>query len=209
MDWCSHRVGQALCYWLFTRTGQVIARTLVQKLTDIESRTPEIQQEIREFDKAITELLPLDIGKGLGIPSWFQDDSNDYDPGCDLPYDPEIFMLEQDDYPDEDTYEQYLTTQVLLPRGDSYEKGTVIRRKRDYEGNLIGRSNTNPILVTRVIEVQFPDGHIAEYSTNVLAENLISMVDDEGFETSIFKRIVDHRCDNSKALSKQEAWITS
>jgi hypothetical protein len=60
-----------------------------------------------------------------------------------------------------------------------------------------------------VIEVQFPDGHIAEYSTNVLAENLISMVDDEGFETSIFKRIVDHRCDNSKALSKQEAWITS
>jgi hypothetical protein len=35
------------------------------------------------------------------------------------------------------------------------------------------------------------------------------MVDDEGYETSIFKRIVDHRCDSSKALSKQEAWITS
>ena len=69
----AHCVGQALCYWLFTRTGQVIARTSVQKLTDIESRTPEIQQEIREFDKAIAELLPLDIGKGLDIPSLFQD----------------------------------------------------------------------------------------------------------------------------------------
>jgi hypothetical protein len=118
-------------------------------------------------------------------------------------------MPEQDDYPDEDTYEQYLTAQVLLPQGDTYEKGTVIRRKCDNEGNLIGRSNTNPILDTRVFEVQFPDGHIAEYSTNVLAENLYSMVDDEGYETSIFKRIVDHRCDSSKALSKQEAWITS
>ncbi len=32
----AHRVGQALCYWLFTRTGQVTARTSVQKLTDIE-----------------------------------------------------------------------------------------------------------------------------------------------------------------------------
>jgi len=35
-------------------------------------------------------------------------------------------MPEQNDYPDEDTYEQYLTAQVPLPRGDTYEKGTVI-----------------------------------------------------------------------------------
>jgi hypothetical protein len=84
-----------------------------------------------------------------------------------------------------------------------------MRRKHDNEGNLIGCSNANPILDTCVFEVQFPDGHIAEYSANILAENLYSMVDDEGYETSIFKRINDHRCDVSKALSKQEAWITS
>jgi hypothetical protein len=118
-------------------------------------------------------------------------------------------MPEQDDYPDAETYDQYITAQVLLPRGDSYEKGTVLRRKRNIDGTLIGHANANPILDTRVFEVAFSDGHVAEYATNVIAENMFAMVDEEGYETAIFKNIIDHRCDHSKALSKQEAWIIS
>jgi hypothetical protein len=48
----------------------------------------------------------------------------------------------------------------------------------------------NPILDTRVFEVIFPDGHVAEYATNVIAENMFAMVDDEGYETAIIKSIV-------------------
>jgi hypothetical protein len=118
-------------------------------------------------------------------------------------------MPEQDDFPDNDAYDQYITAQVLLPRGDTYEKGTVLRRKRDNDGTLIGHANMNPILDTRVFEVIFPDGHVAEYATNVIAENMFAMVDDEGYETAIIKSIVDHRCDHNKALREQEAWITS
>jgi hypothetical protein len=121
----AHRLGQALCYWLLTKTGQVIARTTVQKMTD-DLITPVVQQEIENFDKTIAELVPLTVIKGENEPYLFQGDYNDYDPSCDLPFDPASSMPEQDKYPDEDSYDQYLTAQVLLPRGDAYKKGTVI-----------------------------------------------------------------------------------
>jgi len=98
---------------------------------------------------------------------------------------------------------------VLLPRGDSYEKGTVTHRKRNSDGNPVGHAHTNPILNTRVFEVEFSDGHVAEYATNVIAENMFAMVEDEGYETSIFKEIIDHQCNTSKAVSQQEAWVIS
>lgn len=83
------------------------------------------------------------------------------------------------------------------------------RRKRDNKGNLTGRAHPSPILDTRVFEVEFSDGHVAEYATNVIAENMFAMVDDEGYETTILKEIIGHKCDASQAVTQQEAWITS
>ncbi len=60
-----------------------------------------------------------------------------------------------------------------------------------------------------MFEVEFSDGHVAEYATNVIAENMFAMVDDEGNETYIFKEIIDHQCDTNKAVSQQEAWVIS
>jgi transposase len=198
----AHRVGQALCYWILTNNGQVIARTTIQKLSNEEQMSPVTQDEIRSFD--------LQIANHLSPNSQGDDELfNLQDIACDEPLEPDSSMPEQDDFPDNDTYDQYITAQVLLPRGDTYEKGTVLRRKRDKDGTLIGHANMNPILNTRVFEVIFPDGHVAEYATNVIAENMFAMVDDEGYETAIIKSIIDHRCDHSKALREQEAWITS
>ncbi len=45
-------------------------------------------------------------------------------------------------------------------------------RKHDNDGNPIARMHTNPILDTRVFEVQFSDGYVSEYATNVIAENV-------------------------------------
>jgi hypothetical protein len=202
----AHRVGQALCFWVLTNTGQVVARTTVQKLSNEELLSPVVQEEIRVFDKDILEHLPAYRGN---LEDLFHYPKDSHDLECDIPLEADSSMPEQDDYPDAETYDQYITAQVLLPRGDTYEKGTVLRRKRNIDGTLIGHANANPILDTRVFEVAFSDGHVAEYATNVIAENMFAMVDEEGYETAIFKNIIDHRCDHSKALSKQEAWIIS
>jgi hypothetical protein len=76
----AHRIGQALCFWILTNTGQVVARTTVQKLSNEELLLPK--EEIKAFDKVISEHLPVygaDIGDLFLIPK------DTYDLECDEP----------------------------------------------------------------------------------------------------------------------------
>jgi hypothetical protein len=72
-----------------------------------------------------------------------------------------------------------------------------IARKRDAEGNLIGRENANPILDTRIYDVQFQDGHVESYSANIIAENIYAQVDEEGQCFVLLDEIMNHCKDNS------------
>mgnify|MGYP003321344517 FL=1 len=103
-----------------------------------------------------------------------------------------------------DTYDAYVTAQVLLPKGDDYVLGTVQKRKRDTDGNLIGRGDNNPILDTRLYEVEFQDGEVLEYAANVIAEHLYSQVDDEGNQQVMMDSIIDHKRDGSAILKDDE-----
>lgn len=53
----------------------------------------------------------------------------------------------------------------------------------------------------------FPDGHVREYSTDIIAESSFSTVDDEGHEILFFQDVVDHRCIVNAPVPSQEAWI--
>ena len=103
-------------------------------------------------------------------------------------------------------YDGYITVQVLLPKGDEFKVGTVVRRKVDDRGNPTGRSNENPILDTREYDVEFGDGDVLEYSANVIAENLYSQVDTEGHRYVLLDSIIDHRKD-SRAVSKEDEFF--
>ena len=50
----------------------------------------------------------------------------------------------------------------------------------DVEGNPIGMANDNPMLDTRQYEVEYHTGETEILSANVIAENLIAQVDEEG-----------------------------
>jgi hypothetical protein len=69
--------------------------------------------------------------------------------------------------------------------------GKVIARKHDWDGNPIGRANSNPILDNRMYKVMFPDGDTAEYTANVIAECLYSQVDNEGNQYLLLQDIID------------------
>ena len=47
---------------------------------------------------------------------------------------------------------------------------------KDYKGNTIGMSNSNPILVTRLYKVEYEDGYIQLLAANVVADNLLNQV---------------------------------
>jgi hypothetical protein len=190
----AHRVGQALCYWLLTSTGQVIARTTIQSFTNDEKLSPVIQNELKAFDAECRNRLAA--GTSDDNTNYFLQDvypegigTFDVHQDPDEPYENDAIQDEDDEYPDQESYDRYITAQVLLPRGDTFDKGPVMRQKRDAEGNNIGRSHHNPILDTRIYEVAFSDGHVAEYVTNVIAENIYSMIDDEEGMSTFYSRI--------------------
>lgn len=74
----------------------------------------------------------------------------------------------------QEAYDQYISAEVLLPKDGQEVLGQVVARKRDADGNPIGRGNSNPILDTRLYEVKFSDGNVAEYSANVIAKCIYS-----------------------------------
>ena len=99
--------------------------------------------------------------------------------------------------------------ELALPRqGAEVQFGCVVKRLRDKDGLPIGTAHDNPILDTRMFEVEFQDGHKASMAANAIAENLFSQIDDEGNRHVLFQEIVDYRT-NGKQVLQQDAFITN
>lgn len=71
-----------------------------------------------------------------------------------------------------DHYEKYIDSDVLLPLGECFKNGCVTSRKMNADGKVIEIENLNPTLDSRENIVEFPDGAKAGYSTNVITESI-------------------------------------
>ncbi len=103
-----------------------------------------------------------------------------------------------------DTYDELLLTEPLLTREGKLTRATIVGRKRNQDGNLVGTFNNNPLLNTHVYLGEFPDGHVMEYSANIIAEAIYDDVNDENVETLLFDQIIGHEQDHT-AITIQEA----
>ena len=53
----SHRVGSDMCYWIINEKGNVLARTTVQHVPELDLRTDQVKQRAEKFEKALTDRL--------------------------------------------------------------------------------------------------------------------------------------------------------
>ena len=60
---------------------------------------------------------------------------------------------------------------------------------------------------TVLYDVEFPDGQVREYAANVIAENMLTQVDSEGFPFTMMKGIVDYKMDPAVAVPKDEKYL--
>ena len=105
--------------------------------------------------------------------------------------------------------DSYLNMELALPReGGDVQFGRVIKRLRDKDGLPIGTANDNPILDSRMYEVEFRNGYRTSLAANAIAENLFAQIDDEGNRHVLFQEIVDHRT-NGKQVLQQDAFVTT
>ena len=98
---------------------------------------------------------------------------------------------------------------MLLPQyGEHMRSAKVISRTKDYMGNVIGFSNSNPILDTCVYNVMLPDGFLKHYAENFSAENMYWQVGAEVYQYQLMDDIIDHRT-NGHAVHSDYAFVTS
>jgi hypothetical protein len=175
---------------------------MVQALTRDEYATESIKLQITDFDNSIRTSLgeAFSQAEDHAANPYLQD----VDDGVYEPIEPEAEMPEMDAF----DIDSYLMAEVQLPKNDGWKTATVLRCKHDANGNPIGIANRNPLLDSRVFEVQFQDGHIEEYAANTIAENLYSQVDDDGYHHRLFDQLIDHR-KTADAMSIEDMYTTS
>ena len=214
----SHRVGGDMSYWVLTVTGEVInvvSRTTVQRVTNLELQINENITKCAEFDAAVAAYFQEGenfIMEGKIDPEDWADLLKD-DPDFQAEFDRAISdnkLPEADDAFTPEVFDDtYLNMELVLPRSapDTPEVAKVVKRLRDKDGRPIGRASDNPILDTRVYEVEYLDGHREAVAANVIAENLFAQVDDEGNRQVFLKEIIDHRT-TGKQVPPEDAFVT-
>ena len=124
-------------------------------------------------------------------------------------------VFNNQDIPEADNYtpkvldDTYVNMEIALPRdGDGPEFARVTKRLRDANGLPIGTANDNPILDTRLYEIEYLDGHKSSLAANTIAENIFAQVDDEGNRYVLLDAIADHRVNGSQ-LHADDTFIQS
>ena len=71
----------------------------------------------------------------------------------------------------------YIGAEIMLPRGYEMARGHVNAWNRNTRGNVIRWTHTNPILDTRMYQVQFAQVKVTELTTNIIAESMCTQCD--------------------------------
>ena len=225
--WCgvANNVGLSNVFYILKDKGIVITTSSVTHLTNEERSEERIKKAIKELDDSI-EVKLGNYKKAVVNGNHINDDlpyldflkENDLDLQDTIEFQerlsdstlfgmPKLNKSKYNDTLSKELQDKYVGIRVLLPRGDSMNEGVILNRKRTADGKLlVGKENNNPILDTCVYEVQFPDGGILEYNTNIIAESLYSLCDDDGYQYSLLKGIIDHR-KTDEAISKEDGYV--
>ncbi len=105
-------------------------------------------------------------------------------------------------------YNRLINVELMMPQQDHMRSAKVMGQTIGPTGRVDGTYDENPILNTMMYDVEFNDGEVREYAANVIAENLLNQVDDEGFTMTRLKSINDHKTTDS-AVTKSNAYTTN
>lgn len=213
----SHKIGQLMSYWILTPAGHVVSCVTVQRLTNLEQQTDKWKNEMQKYDVAIEKRFDTSSSKADKYygeaPVWNRLTTSDVDEEFIDEFNKVISdsnVKEVDEEPTPDAFDPYVSMEIGLPRGadDELQHAHVKKRVVDDDGKPVGVANNNPLLDSRMYEVEFLDGSTETLAANIIAENLLAQVDEHGHRQMLLDEIIDHRT-TSEAVPKSEGYITT
>jgi hypothetical protein len=99
-----------------------------------------------------------------------------------------------------------LNTEVAVPRDSDGPKFTqATKRLKDKDRLPIGKANNNPILDTRMYEVEYRNWHKASLAASAIAETVLAQVDGKGNRHVLFEEIIDHQTDGTEVKQQMHS----
>jgi hypothetical protein len=196
-------VGPAMTAKVLKPNGNTRYVSTYRHLTDEERAMDEIKQKMKEYNKEVHEALGPSATLDDIVDEMPEAETPTFEPYADTETKPYI-VPERDEH---QSFDQYIGAEVLLPIGDELKTGKVKSRKREADGTLKGTSHLNTMFDTRAYIVEFPDGAEAEYTANLIAENMYAQCNPDGEQFLLLGAITDHKKDGH-AVDKADAFIS-
>ena len=105
-------------------------------------------------------------------------------------------------------YDNMIQAELILPQGYKLRMAKVRGRTVGPDGKTIGNFHDTPIFNQIVYDVEFPDGEVKEYAANVIAENMLQQVENEGFTLTLLNSILNFK-QYDQAVSKDDQYATT
>ena len=90
-------------------------------------------------------------------------------------------------------HDNILNANVALQLYEKVVAGRVKRQELGPEGKIVGRYDSNPILNSMIYEVELPNCQVKNYVVNDTTKNMLSQVDYEGYNFTLFDKIVYYK----------------
>jgi hypothetical protein len=87
--------------------------------------------------------------------------------------------------------------------------GKVTRHTIGPYGTIAGIYDENPYLNSMIYKVEFPNGQLKEYKANMIAENMLTQVDFDGYSLMILNTVFDYQKDEAVAVRKSDKYVVT
>ena len=209
--------GNEMAQWVLKANGNVVPRRTLRPLTVAEQHSDTEATKRKTFDTLIERRWGTSINPPKEKPDHADglDDSEEDEDTEDtlgktkIPDNEECVDSKGRLLNQQPAYDKLLNSEIQMQIDETVTHGTVKRRAIGADGRTIGTYDDNPLLNTMVYEVEFPDGQIKEYSANLIVENMLTQVDEDGYTITMMEGIVDYHKDDAVAISKSDGFITT
>ena len=209
--------GNEMAQWVLKSNGNVVPRRSHRPLKTEEIHSPVEKEKRKIFNRLIEERWGTSINPPRkDSPEELPEMLNKFEEYEDDDEQPRV-ISDIEDMVDSTgkrlnqspSYDCILNVEVTFQQEEGLSIGRVKRRALGPDGLTAGTYDDNPRLNSIVYEVEFPDGQVKEYSANVIAENMLTQVDSDGYSTALMKGIIDYKRDDDVAVRKCDKYITS
>ena len=208
-----------MSYWILPESGIVMSCTTVQRVTHLEKQTDEYKKWMNDFQKGLEgkwQVQSANVpGKAIqGIPaskvlSLENEDEEFLDEFNQVIKDLDLAEADNDwpsEYGVEDSYLDMELGTITRRDDEGLHHVRVKRMAIDQDGKPIGRPSNNPLLDSRQYEIEYLDVTTEVLTANIIAENLLAQVDNQGHRHLMIDKIEDHQ-KNSDAVQKEKGTI--